>query len=75
MNQDQKLEEILNQVDMRVGKELAQMGLMEEREGKYHSLTEGVCHTFWNKKKQILREEYGIDWRSPQDLNPDTLYD
>lgn len=35
----------------------------------------GACHTFWAIKKQILREEYGIIWRSPQDLHPDCMFD
>ena len=35
----------------------------------------GACHVYWQHKKQILRKEYGIVWRSPQDLNPETLFD
>lgn len=35
----------------------------------------GSCHTFWKHKKKILREEYHIRWRSPQDLNPGVLFD
>lgn len=35
----------------------------------------GSCHTFWKHKKKILREEYHMIWRSPQDLDPDCLFD
>ena len=35
----------------------------------------GSCHTFWRHKKRILREEYHMIWRSPQDLNPTTCFD
>jgi len=35
----------------------------------------GACHTFWAHKKRILREEYHMIWRSPQDLNPDICFD
>lgn len=35
----------------------------------------GACHTFWKHKKRILREEYHMHWRSPQDLNPTTCFD
>lgn len=35
----------------------------------------GSCHTFWKHKKKILREEYHMIWRSPQDLNPYTCFD
>lgn len=35
----------------------------------------GSCHTSWKHKKKILREEYHMIWRSPQDLNPECLFD
>ena len=35
----------------------------------------GACHTFWKHKKKILREEYHMIWRSPQDLEPECLFD
>ena len=35
----------------------------------------GSCHTFWQHKKKILREEYHMIWRSPQDLNPECYFD
>ena len=35
----------------------------------------GFCHTFWAVKKQILREKYGIEWKTPQEMEPDTLFD
>ena len=35
----------------------------------------GSCHTFWEHKKRILREEYHMIWRCPQDLNPETCFD
>jgi len=35
----------------------------------------GSCHTFWKHKKCILREEYNMIWRSPQDLTPECCFD
>lgn len=35
----------------------------------------GFCHTYWYRKKQILKEEYGIDWKSPADMNPMMCFD
>lgn len=35
----------------------------------------GFCHTYWHRKKQILKEEYGIDWKSPADMNPMICFD
>ena len=35
----------------------------------------GGCHVFWKHKKRILRDEYHMVWRSPQDLNPTWHFD
>jgi len=34
----------------------------------------GFCHRFWGVKKRILREKYGLNWRSPADVHP-AFYD
>ena len=38
-------------------------------------LKRGLCHLYWMYKKQILREKYGIEWRSPCDLTPHVIFD
>lgn len=43
------------------------------RGGKRSGL--GFCHLYWMEKKRILKEEYGIDWRSPAELNPSACFD
>ena len=35
----------------------------------------GMCHIFWKYKKIILKAEYRMIWRSPQDLNPECHFD
>ena len=35
----------------------------------------GMCHTYWRIKKQILRDDYGIDWCTPAEMNPGILFD
>jgi hypothetical protein len=35
----------------------------------------GICHSIWHTQKQILATKYGIDWKTPQEMNPDTWYD
>lgn len=35
----------------------------------------GSCHIIWSKTKRVLREEHGIIWFDPSDMNPRTLYD
>lgn len=42
------------------------------QDGKYYR---GMCHGIWYHKKRILKEEYGIDWLSPADLDPDTRFE
>ena len=35
----------------------------------------GAIHVFWSEKKQILKEKYRIDWKTPAELNPNICYD
>ena len=35
---------------------------------KNHSRGLGFCHKYWNVKKEILKNDYGIDWQSPPHL-------
>ena len=35
----------------------------------------GYCHLYWGAKKRILKRDYGIDWKSPSELNPHVRFD
>jgi hypothetical protein len=35
----------------------------------------GYCHLRWSVKKRILREGYGIEWRTPAEMNPNVAFD
>lgn len=35
----------------------------------------GFCFAFWQAKKRVLRDDYGIEWHSPSELNPGVLFD
>lgn len=35
----------------------------------------GYCHTYWDLKKKILKKDYNIDWKNPQELNPSIMFD
>ena len=61
---------IKNQVDERA-KRLTREALGIEDD----SWPLGACHTYWHFKKKILREEYKMVWRSPEDLTPGVLFD
>ena len=41
--------------------------------GKYEHL--GTCHLIWRRQKEILKEEHGITWYSPREMNPSVIYD
>lgn len=42
---------------------------------KFYKGQMGYCHLFWGTKQDILRRKYGIEWKTPAQMNPDTLYD
>lgn len=35
----------------------------------------GRCHMIWEEQKKILKERYGIDWKTPAEMNPDVEFD
>lgn len=35
----------------------------------------GFCFRYWNAKRTLLKEEYGIDWKSPSQMNPRVMFD
>ena len=35
----------------------------------------GFCHKYWQTKKRVLKERFGMEWKSPGDLNPTIQFD
>ena len=35
----------------------------------------GFCFAFWSTRAKILREEYGIEWRTPYMMDPGVMFD
>lgn len=35
----------------------------------------GFCHIYWYEKRRILKEKYGINWKSPAIMNPRVRFD
>lgn len=35
----------------------------------------GFCFIYWDTKQKILREKYGIIWRTPAEMNPEVRFD
>jgi hypothetical protein len=50
-------------------------GALEKDGLPKNSLQIGLIHLFWVYKKQVLREKYGIDWRSPYEMTPHAVFE
>ena len=35
----------------------------------------GSCYMAWEYEKKLLKERYGIDWKTPAEENPEDIYD
>lgn len=35
----------------------------------------GFCHVYWQTKKRILNEQFGVDWQTPAEMNPGVMFD
>lgn len=35
----------------------------------------GFCFIYWRAKKELLKDKYGIEWRSPSQMNPRVKFD
>ena len=35
----------------------------------------GYCYLYWETKREILKKDYGIEWKSPALLNPKVRFD
>lgn len=58
--------EIFERIDLEVKQALADHP---------HKGSMGFVHIFWQTKKSILKQKYGIDWRSPAEMNPHVMFD
>lgn len=47
---------------------------LEERFANVHRAM-GFCFMFWEAKRNLLKDEYGIDWHSPSQMNPRVMFD
>ena len=56
---------------LKIELELERLIRKEIGEGGYM----GFCHKYWWTKKNLLKEKYGIEWKSPVDMNQDVDFD
>ncbi len=46
-----------------------------ELEEQKVEINRGFCHLFWKTKKRILKEQFGIEWKSPAEMNKGLRFD
>ena len=63
---DPKFRPILDRAGQEADQELAAKGITRGF---------GYCNSYWPVKKRILKVKYGIDWRTPAEMNPDWAFD
>jgi hypothetical protein len=61
--------------DPELGPIVRKAGERAERELGASEGQMGFCHLLWERQQRILRDEYGIEWKSPSEMNPDILFD
>lgn len=66
IEEDPRYAEVFKKVDDEVKEALAK----DPQKGSM-----GFVHRIWNSKNQILKHKYGIDWRTPAELNPHVMFD
>ena len=61
-----ELREIFKSVDIETEKALKDKGIKKGL---------GYIHIFESYKKKLLKEKYGIEWKTTQEMNPDVMID
>ena len=56
-------------------KQIAEATKAAEEECKKIKGKMGYCHALWGAKKRILATKYGIEWKSPAEMNPYCKFD
>ena len=56
-------------------KKFAHINQIFEEEFKDTQKGLGFYKKYWARKKQLLKELYNIDWKTPEELNPGIIFD
>lgn len=71
---DKEIKKIFDEIEPEIDAALMEQGLLTIKDGdKQYAL--GACHSVWGMQKRILRERYGIDWKTPAERNPHITFD
>ncbi|MDO4780941.1 MAG: hypothetical protein Q4A34_00910 [Candidatus Saccharibacteria bacterium] len=69
-------QERLKSLKPKVYRAMAKRGVIElDENGEPKGWRRGTVHVYWSELKKLMKKEYGIDWESPADKNPQIRYD
>lgn len=71
---DEEAEKRLKEIEEEVDQEMIKQGLLRIEDGKKIP-SFGSCHVRWGIEKKILKERFGIDWKTPAEKNPNINFD
>jgi len=61
------------ELDEQFGKLVQEAAEKAEKTFTYKGM--GACHLIWHEQARILKDEHGIDWYSPAEMNPWVNFD
>ena len=64
-------EKMLDEIREEVDAKMKELGLMSEAGRPMF----GSCHTRWAIEKELLKEKYNYDYKTPQEKNPGVRFD
>ena len=64
-----KFKLVIAEVEKKVAREMKKRGYPPK------ATLIGWCHLYWSVKKEVLKKDYSIDWKSPAEMNPQYSYD
>ena len=70
LEEPKEIQEKLDEIAKEVDEEMEKLGFT--RNG---TPMRGSCHARWEIEKEILKKRYGIDWKTPQERNPNVRFD
>lgn len=69
-----KEKRLLKSIEPEVDKRLIELGLLKIENGK-KNYAFGCVNTKWQIQKRLMKEKFNVDWKSPQDKNPNINFD
>lgn len=70
-----RVKKLLKKIEPEVDKELIALNLLKIDDNGKKDYALGSCNVTWEIQKRILKEKYNVDWKSPQDKNPNIHFD